>query len=334
MKKILVTGGAGYIGSHTVIKLLESNYKVIVVDNLSNSSKSSIEKIKQITNKELEFYKYDIRDFDKIKSIFDKHNIDSVIHFAGLKAVGESVENPIIYYSNNVCGTCNLLKIMKLYNVKEIVFSSSATVYGQPKKLPLKESSGAGNPTNPYGRSKLQIESILSDLQQSDSNWSITILRYFNPVGAHESGLIGENPNGIPNNLMPYISQVAIGKLDCLTVHGQDYNTPDGTGIRDYIHVSDLADGHIAALSNIEKGLEILNLGTGKGISVLQLIKTFEEINNVKVPYIFGPRRDGDIDVCYSDVSLAKSKINWTTSRTIIDMCRDEWRWQKNNIAR
>lgn len=334
MKKILVTGGAGYIGSHTVIKLLESNYKVIVVDNLSNSSKSSIEKIKQITNKELEFYKYDIRDFDKIKSIFDKHNIDSVIHFAGLKAVGESVENPIIYYSNNVCGTCNLLKIMKLYNVKEIVFSSSATVYGQPKELPLKESSGAGNPTNPYGRSKLQIESILSDLQQSDSNWSITILRYFNPVGAHESGLIGENPNGIPNNLMPYISQVAIGKLDCLTVHGQDYNTPDGTGIRDYIHVSDLADGHIAALSNIEKGLEILNLGTGKGISVLQLIKTFEEINNVKVPYIFGPRRDGDIDVCYSDVSLAKSKINWTTSRTIIDMCRDEWRWQKNNIAR
>lgn len=334
MKKILVTGGAGYIGSHTVIKLLESNYKVIVVDNLSNSSKSSIEKIKQITNKELEFYKYDIRDFDKIKSIFDKHNIDSVIHFAGLKAVGESVENPIIYYSNNVCGTCNLLKIMKLYNVKEIVFSSSATVYGQPKELPLKESSGAGNPTNPYGRSKLQIESILSDLQQSDSNWSITILRYFNPVGAHESGLIGENPNGIPNNLMPYISQVAIGKLDCLTVHGQDYNTPDGTGIRDYIHVSDLADGHIAALSNIEKGLEILNLGTGKGISVLQLIKTFEEINNVKVPYIFGPRRDGDIDVCYSDVSLAKSKINWTTSRTIIDMCRDEWRWQRNNIAR
>lgn len=334
MKKILVTGGAGYIGSHTVIKLLESNYKVIVVDNLSNSSKSSIEKIKQITNKELEFYKYDIRDFNKIKSIFDKHNIDSVIHFAGLKAVGESVENPIIYYSNNVCGTCNLLKIMKLYNVKEIVFSSSATVYGQPKELPLKESSGAGNPTNPYGRSKLQIENILSDLQQSDSNWSITILRYFNPVGAHESGLIGENPNGIPNNLMPYISQVAIGKLDCLTVHGQDYNTPDGTGIRDYIHVSDLADGHIAALSNIEKGLEILNLGTGKGISVLQLIKTFEEINNVKVPYIFGPRRDGDIDVCYSDVSLAKSKINWTTSRTIIDMCRDEWRWQKNNIAR
>ena len=334
MKKILVTGGAGYIGSHTVIKLLESNYKVIVVDNLSNSSKSSIEKIKQITNKELEFYKYDIRDFNKIKSIFDKHNIDSVIHFAGLKAVGESVENPIIYYSNNVCGTCNLLKIMKLYNVKEIVFSSSATVYGQPKELPLKESSGAGNPTNPYGRSKLQIESILSDLQQSDSNWSITILRYFNPVGAHESGLIGENPNGIPNNLMPYISQVAIGKLDCLTVHGQDYNTPDGTGIRDYIHVSDLADGHIAALSNIEKGLEILNLGTGKGISVLQLIKTFEEINNVKVPYIFGPRRDGDIDVCYSDVSLAKSKINWTTSRTIIDMCRDEWRWQRNNIAR
>ena len=228
MKKILVTGGAGYIGSHTVIKTLRINHNVIVVDNLSNSSKSSLEKIKAITNKEFEFYQYDIRDYNKIKSIFDKHNIDSVIHFAGLKAVGESVENPIIYYSNNVCGTCNLLQIMKLHNVKEIVFSSSATVYGQPKELPLKESSEVGIPTNPYGRSKFQIENILSDLYESDSNWSITILRYFNPVGAHESGLIGENPNGIPNNLMPYISQVAIGKLDCLTVHGQDYDTPDG----------------------------------------------------------------------------------------------------------
>lgn len=331
MKSILITGGAGYIGSHTIIELLNENFNIIALDNFSNSSSSSLERIKQITDKDITFYEGDILDIGILDTIFGNHKIDSVIHFAGLKAVGESTSKPLNYYHNNVSGTNQLLLSMIKHGVKKIVFSSSATVYGKPKKLPLHENMVLENPTNPYGRSKVHIEQMLNDLYISDKDWNISILRYFNPVGAHFSGLIGENPKGIPNNLMPFISQVGIGKLKVLNVFGNDYDTHDGTGVRDYIHVSDLACGHIAALTNLKKGISVYNLGTGAGHSVMDLIKTFEKVNKINIPFNTCPRRPGDIDICFSDVTKAKKELLWEAKRSLEDICKDEWRWQKNN---
>ena len=330
---VLVTGGAGYIGSHTVVELLNANREVVVLDNLSNSSAKSLDRVKQITGKAVTFYQDDVLDRTLLKRIFADHNIESVIHFAGLKAVGESVVKPIEYYRNNVEGSLTLLDEMRQAGVFNFVFSSSATVYGDPEIIPITEQCKVGGTTNPYGTSKFMVERIIMDVVKAIPQFSMTILRYFNPVGAHESGLIGEDPNGIPNNLLPYISQVAIGKLQQLSVFGSDYPTHDGTGVRDYIHVVDLAIGHLKALDRHENdaGLHIYNLGTGTGYSVLDMVHAFEKVNNIKIPYRLTERRAGDIAVCYSDPSLALKELGWKTERNLEQMMRDTWNWQKNN---
>ncbi|HAQ51454.1 MAG TPA: UDP-glucose 4-epimerase GalE [Lachnospiraceae bacterium] len=330
---ILVTGGTGYIGSHTVVELQNNGYDVVVLDNLSNSSPKSLERVKAITGKDVKFYEGDIRDRKILEKIFDNESIDSCIHFAGLKAVGESVEKPWEYYDNNITGTLTLVDEMRKHGVKNIIFSSSATVYGDPAQIPITEECPKGQCTNPYGWTKSMLEQILSDMQKADNEWNVVLLRYFNPIGAHPSGTMGENPNGIPNNLMPYITQVAVGKREELGVFGNDYDTPDGTGVRDYIHVVDLADGHVKALKKIEEkaGLCIYNLGTGTGYSVLDIVKNFEEANNLKIPYSIKPRRAGDIATCYADPSKAKKELGWEAKYGIKEMCADSWRWQKNN---
>jgi len=330
MGSILITGGAGYIGTHTALELLLSKYDVIVYDNFSNSSRSSLKRVAHISGRSFPIIEGDICDTNALEKLFSDYEISSVIHFAGLKAVNESVFFPLKYYKNNVEGSLNLLSVMSRHNVKKIVFSSSATVYGVPTKVPLTEDMPAGLPINPYGMSKLMVESILSDLYESDNGWDIIVLRYFNPVGAHSSGMLGEDPKGIPNNLMPFISQAASGTLPKLSVYGDDYPTPDGTGIRDYIHVVDLAKGHLAAISkcNEDVGLLKINLGTGKGISVFEMIRTFEQVNKVTVPYGVAGRRKGDVSVCYADTSLALEVLGWKTTLDVEDMCRDSWRWQ------
>lgn len=328
--KILVTGGAGYIGSHTCVELLNEGFEVVVIDNFSNSKSSSLDAIKKITGKDFKFYEIDYLDKDALNKVFEENKIDAVINFAGFKAVGESVQKPIEYYTNNISGALNLLDVMRKHNVKKFVFSSSATVYGNPEKIPLTEDCKIGGTTNPYGTSKLFIEQILKDIYVSDNSWDIIILRYFNPIGAHESGLIGEDPKGIPNNLMPYIAKVATKELKELSVFGNDYNTPDGTGVRDYIHVVDLAKGHVLALNKLEKegkGLFIYNLGTGTGYSVLDLVHAYEKANNVKVPYKIAPRRDGDIATCYSDPTKAKNELGFVATKTIEDMCHDSYKF-------
>ncbi len=329
---ILVTGGAGYIGSHTVLELLELGNEVIVVDNLSNSSKESLNRVESITGKSPIFYEQDLLDRAALENVFSSHKIDSVIHFAGYKAVGESVQKPMMYYQNNLDSTLILCEVMKKFDVKNLVFSSSATVYGDPESVPITEESSL-SATNPYGRTKLFIEYILKDLYTSDDSWNIALLRYFNPVGAHKSGLIGEDPNDIPNNLMPYVSQVAVGKLKQLSVFGDDYPTPDGTGVRDYIHVVDLALGHLKAIDKLRSapGLVIYNLGTGKGTSVLDMIKAFENASGKKVDYKIGPRRSGDISTCYADPAKAENELGWKAERGIKEMCEDAWKWQSEN---
>jgi len=329
---ILVTGGAGYIGSHTCLLLLEAGYNVIVFDNFSNSSSESIKRVEKITNKSITLIEGDIRDRDSLREVFKNYKIDSVIHFAGLKAVGESVEQPLRYYENNVCGTVALCEIMSEYGCKSIVFSSSATVYGDPKSVPIKEDFPL-SATNPYGRSKLFIEEILRDLYVSDKEWKIVILRYFNPVGAYESGDIGEDPNGIPNNLMPFISQVAVGKRDYLRVFGGDYPTHDGTGVRDYIHVMDLALGHVRAIDKIDSFDKVMtiNLGTGNGYSVLDVVKAYKRASNRDIPYKIVDRREGDIATNYADPSYAKEVLDWEAKRGLDEMCIDSWRWQSKN---
>jgi len=333
MSKVLVTGGAGYIGSHTIVELLNAGHEVVALDNLSNASPLSLDRVETITGKRSTFVEGDVRDTALLDKIFTSHSIDAVIHFAGLKAVGKSVDKPLEYYDNNVNGSLKLFHIMRKHDVKTIIFSSSATVYGDPVELPLKESMPTGVPTNPYGMSKLMIENILGDLYTSDPSWRIARLRYFNPVGAHDSGLIGEDPTGIPNNLMPYITQTALGKLTELSVFGGDYPTPDGSGVRDYIHVVDLAKGHLAALEKCQKdnGMHTVNLGTGQGYSVLEMIKTFEHVNGVKVPYKITDRRAGDVAACYADTTLAKQSLNWIAERGLDEMCRDSWNWQNKN---
>lgn len=330
---VLVTGGLGYIGSHTCVELMNAGQEIVVVDNLYNCKKSSYDRIKALTGKDFSFYECDIRNSEGLNEVFEKENITSVIHFAGLKAVGESVRKPLEYFDNNVTGTLVLLDVMRKHNCKKIVFSSSATVYGMNNVSPLTEDMEVGGVTNPYGRTKFMIECILKDLYVSDSSWSICLLRYFNPIGAHKSGTMGEDPNGIPNNLMPYITQVAIGKLDHLNVFGDDYDTPDGTGVRDYIHVVDLALGHIKAVEKVEgeDGLFIYNLGTGVGYSVLDVVKAFEKASGKEIPYVIGPRRDGDIATCYSDPSKALKELGWKAERGIEEMCEDSWRWQSQN---
>lgn len=326
---ILVTGGAGYIGSHTCVALLEAGHSVIVADNLCNSKADTLDKVKRITNKEITFYEIDVTDEAAVDRVFSNHHLDGVIHFAGLKAVGESVEKPIAYYYNNIVGTLVVAKICQEYNVKRFVFSSSATVYGD-NTVPFVETMNLLPTTNPYGETKAMGERILTDIVKANPAFSISLLRYFNPVGAHESGLIGEAPNGIPNNLMPYVSQVAKGKLEKLRVFGNNYPTVDGTGVRDYIHVMDLAEGHVAALDKIIEGVHIYNLGTGKGTSVIELVKAFEEANGMEVPYQIVNRRPGDIASCYADVSKAKRELGWTAKRDVISMCRDSWRFERN----
>ena len=330
---ILVTGGAGYIGSHTVVELQEAGYDVVVVDNLSNSSEKSLKRVEKITGKPVTFYQEDLLDREAIEKIFEQEEIESVIHFAGLKAVGESVQKPLEYYYNNISGTLVLVDVMRKHNVKNIIFSSSATVYGNPAFIPITEECPKGQITNPYGQTKGMLEQILMDMQKADSAWNVILLRYFNPIGAHKSGTIGENPNGIPNNLMPYITQVAVGKLKELGVFGNDYDTPDGTGVRDYIHVVDLARGHVKAIEKIRQnpGTEIYNLGTGMGYSVLDIVKNFEEASGVKIPYVIKERRAGDIATCYSDASKAEKELGWKAQYGIKEMCEDSWRWQKNN---
>lgn len=330
---ILVTGGAGYIGSHTCIELMKAGYDVVIVDNLYNSKKEVLNRIAALAGKEVTFYECDIRDRRGLSQIFSQEKIEAVIHFAGLKCVPESCAKPLEYYDNNVNGTLVLCDVMRRHGCKKIVFSSSATVYGMDNISPLKEDMKTGGTTNPYGTSKFMIENILSDFYAADNDWSVCLLRYFNPIGAHESGQIGEDPNGIPNNLMPYVSQVAIGKLPCLSVYGNDYDTPDGTCIRDYIHVVDLALGHVKAVAKVlgESGLNVYNLGTGTGYSVLDVINAFEEANNLKINYKIGPRRPGDIAVCYSDPTKAYNELGWKAEKTIVDMCKDSWRWQSMN---
>lgn len=330
---ILVTGGIGYIGSHTSVELLNIGEEIIIMDNFSNSNPKRIEEIEELSGKKFKFYEIDLLDKNGMEKIFEENpEIDSVIHFAGLKAVGESVAKPIEYYYNNVVGTLNLLEVMKKYNCKKIVFSSSATVYGDPKIVPIKEDFPLST-TNPYGTTKLMIEQILNDLYVADNEWSIILLRYFNPIGAHKSGLIGESPNGIPNNLMPYINRVASGKLECLNVFGNDYKTIDGTGVRDYIHVVDLAIGHLKALEKARntQGVKIYNLGTGNGYSVLQVIKAFEDANNIKINYKIVARRPGDIATCFADPTKAKNELGWEAKYGILEMCEDGWRFEKNN---
>lgn len=331
MKTILLTGGAGYIGSHIAVELLMAGYGVVIVDNFINSNPEVISRIKNITGKNFDYYNLDVSSPKDLSVVFKKHDIESVIHLAGLKAVGESVEKPLEYYRNNLYSTLTLCEAMKEHGVYNIVFSSSATVYGEPKELPITESHPLA-PTNPYGHTKAMIEQILIDLAGSADPWQVTILRYFNPIGAHSSGLIGEDPNGVPNNLFPYLSQVASGKLNKLTIHGDDYNTPDGTGIRDYIHVVDLAKGHLAAIKHPEpvNHYEIYNLGTGKGYSVLESIKAFEKASDKKISFIIGPHREGDVAECYADPRKAKKALGWTAQKSFYDACVDAWRWQKN----
>jgi UDP-glucose 4-epimerase len=330
---ILVTGGAGYIGSHTCVELLQAGYEVVVVDNLCNSSEKSLDRVEEITGKSVKFYQCDILDREGLTAIFEKESIESVIHFAGLKAVGESVAKPLEYYWNNVAGTLVLCDVMRQHGCKKIVFSSSATVYGDPHTVPITEDFPL-SVTNPYGRTKLMQEEIFRDFFVSDQEWNIILLRYFNPIGAHESGRIGENPKGIPNNLMPYITQVAVGKLECLGVFGDDYDTPDGSGVRDYIHVVDLAIGHVRAIEKLEKmsgGVKAINLGTGTGYSVLDMVKAFEKANGLEIPYVIKPRRPGDVATCYADPTLAEKELGWKAERDLVKMCEDSWRWQKNN---
>lgn len=331
---ILVTGGAGFIGSHTCVEMLNAGYEVIVVDNLCNASEEAIRRVEKITGKNVTFYKADIRDKEALDQIFDKESVECVIHFAGLKAVGESVAKPLEYYQNNIAGTLTLCDVMRNHNVKNIIFSSSATVYGDPAFIPITEECPKGTCTNPYGWTKWMLEQILTDLHKADPEWNVVLLRYFNPIGAHESGLMGEDPKGIPNNLLPYITQVAVGKLVCLGVFGNDYDTPDGTCVRDYIHVVDLADGHVKALDKLSKeqgGVWIYNLGTGVGYSVLDVINAFEEANHLKINYVFKERRAGDVPQCYADSSKAERELGWKAKYGIREMCEDSWRWQKNN---
>lgn len=331
--KILLCGGAGYIGSHTIIELDKAGHEVVVVDNLDNSNPKALDRVAEIIGKPVTFYKADVRDAEAMCKIFCENNIDAVIHFAGLKAVGESVAKPLEYYENNMNGTFVLLDQMRKHGVKNIIFSSSATVYGDPAIIPITEECPKGQCTNPYGWTKSMLEQVLMDVQKADPEWNVVLLRYFNPIGAHESGRIGENPNGIPNNLMPYITQVAVGKREELGVFGNDYDTHDGTGVRDYIHVCDLAAGHVAALKAIQakKGLAIYNLGTGHGYSVLDVVKAFEKANGVPVKYAIKPRRPGDIATCYCNPAKAKAEIGWEAKFGIEEMCRDSWNWQKNN---
>ena len=331
---ILVTGGAGFIGSHTCVELLNAGYEVVVVDNLYNASEKALERVEQITGKKVTFYEADILDRDALNAIFDKEQIESVIHFAGYKAVGESVRKPIEYYYNNITGTLILCDVMRKHNVKNIVFSSSATVYGDPAFIPITEECPKGKITNPYGQTKGMLEQVLTDIFVSDPEWRVVLLRYFNPIGAHKSGLIGEDPKGIPNNLVPYVAQVAIGKLKCLGVFGNDYDTHDGTGVRDYIHVVDLAKGHVAAIQKVEKtepGVLIYNLGTGKGYSVLDVVHAFEKACSKEIPYEIKPRRAGDIATCYADPTKAKKELGWVAEYGIEEMCEDSWRWQTMN---
>jgi len=333
MQTILVTGGAGYIGSHTVLQLLEAGNQVIVLDNLCNSSQESLNRVEELTGKKTIFVQGDIRDHTILELLFSKHKINAVIHFAGLKAVGESVEKPLNYYNNNVYGTLALCEAMKKFGVKNLVFSSSATVYGDPVELPLREDMPTGQPTNPYGMSKLMVELVLRDLYKSDNDWNIALLRYFNPAGAHPSGRIGEDPNGIPNNLMPFITQVATGKREQLSIYGNDYDTPDGTGVRDYIHVEDLAAGHLKALDKLYTGPGIVtyNLGTGQGYSVLDMVKEFEKQSGKAIAYQFVPRRGGDVASCYADPKTASEALGWTATRGLAEMCKDSWNWQASN---
>ena len=331
---ILVTGGAGFIGSHTCVELLNAGYEVVVVDNLYNASEKALERVEQITGKKVTFYEADILDRDALNAIFDKEQVESVIHFAGYKAVGESVRKPIEYYYNNITGTLILCDVMRKHNVKNIVFSSSATVYGDPAFIPITEECPKGKITNPYGQTKGMLEQVLTDIFVSDPEWRVVLLRYFNPIGAHKSGLIGEDPKGIPNNLVPYVAQVAIGKLKCLGVFGNDYDTHDGTGVRDYIHVVDLAKGHVAAIQKVEKtepGVLIYNLGTGKGYSVLDVVHAFEKACGKEIPYEIKPRRAGDIATCYADPTKAKNELGWVAEYGIEEMCEDSWRWQTMN---
>ncbi len=330
---ILVTGGAGYIGSHTCVELLNAGYQVIVMDNLCNSSAKALEAVEEITGKKLKFYEKDMLDKDGVEEIFQKESIDAVIHFAGLKAVGESVEKPLEYYHNNLSGTLTLCDVMRRHGVRNMVFSSSATVYGDPAFVPITEDCPKGQITNPYGQTKGMLEQILTDIHVSDPQWNVVLLRYFNPIGAHPSGKIGEDPKGIPNNLLPYIAQVAVGKLEKLGVFGDDYDTPDGTGVRDYIHVVDLALGHVKAIEKLKdkEGVSIYNLGTGKGYSVLEVLHAFEKACGKTLPYEIKPRRAGDIAVCYADASKAQRELGWSAARGIEEMCADSWRWQSNN---
>lgn len=333
MKNVLITGGAGYIGSYVAVELLNKNYKVIVYDNLTNSSKISVKRVEEITGKNIIFYEADILDEKKLSEVFEKENIDVVIHCAALKAVGESVKKPLEYYHNNISGTLSLLKIMRKYSCKNIIFSSSATVYGDPEKVPITEDFPKGICTNPYGWTKSMMEQIMTDLQKSDPEWKVVLLRYFNPIGAHESGKIGEDPQGIPNNLLPYIAQVAVGKLDYLRVFGDDYDTVDGTGVRDYIHVVDLAKGHVLSVDKIDKleGVSIINLATGNGYSVLEVLKAFEKACGKKISYKIVERREGDIAKCFADASKAYEVLGWKAEKGIDEMCEDSWRWQSQN---
>lgn len=330
---ILVTGGAGYIGSHTCVELLNAGYDVVVVDNLYNSSEKALQRVEQITGKKVKFYEVDLLDQPALKDVFDKETIESVIHFAGLKAVGESVHKPLEYYHNNITGTLILCDEMRKHGVKDIVFSSSATVYGDPAEIPITEHCPKGEITNPYGRTKGMLEQILTDLHTADDEWNVVLLRYFNPIGAHESGLIGEDPKGIPNNLVPYIAQVAVGKLEYLNVFGNDYDTPDGTGVRDYIHVVDLAKGHVKAVKKLtdKEGVSIYNLGTGVGYSVLDVLHAYEKACGKTLKYEIKPRRDGDVAVCYSDSAKAKKELGWVAEKGIEEMCADSWKWQSMN---
>lgn len=329
---VLVTGGAGYIGSHTCVELLNAGKEVVVIDNLCNSCEEALERVKKITRKEVTFYQADLLDRKAVEEVFEKENIESVIHFAGLKAVGESVQKPLEYYYNNITGTLILCDVMREHGVKKIVFSSSATVYGNPKTVPIKEDFPL-SVTNPYGRTKLMLEEIFRDFYVADPEWNIILLRYFNPIGAHKSGLIGEDPKGIPNNLTPYITQVAVGKLKEVGVFGDDYDTPDGTGVRDYIHVVDLAIGHVKALKKLEEEPKVrtYNLGTGQGYSVLEMIKAFSKVCEKDIPYVIKPRRAGDIATCYADSSLAEKELGWRAERELEEMCEDGWRWQSQN---
>lgn len=330
---ILITGGAGYIGSHTALELLNEGYDVVVYDNLCNSSRESLRRVEELTGKQIRFYEGDVQDEKALTDMFKEQRIDAVIHCAALKAVGESVQKPLEYYQNNISGTLTLLKVMREVGVKNIVFSSSATVYGSPEEMPITEACPKGQCTNPYGWTKSMMEQIMSDVQKADPSWNVILLRYFNPVGAHKSGRIGEDPKGIPNNLMPYISQVAVGKLEKLGVFGNDYDTPDGTGVRDYIHVVDLAIGHVKAINYIftDPGLDVINLGTGQGYSVLDMVKAFSRACGKEIPYEIKPRREGDIAMCYADPSKAARVLGWKAERGLDEMCEDTWRWQSQN---